>query len=625
MKQCWIVVLLAIVAGCGLEAPYETVSSESSPIRSEQPGGVADAIYRHYDNADVAKSSYASPSLFFPGGGSIVCSAAMIGPNLMLTAGHCGFGPWTASFMLYPHQNTTDKNYEDFHCEYLVSTWHSSDLVLHYCSPNSSGVNPGDKYGYFDLDTQDPVVGQHVYSIWANPLDTPAPSQYDVRFYSEGTVTSTTNLGTFTTDPAGVRLVGGVPDYTTSTQRPIGIATDQWCNGGASGSATINAINHRYAIGPLSQGATDGRGRYALSMNQYLRDGTVDGRDPAQINTSLFATLGLDASPYIGVQHRIDANADQHIDLQVELERMRGEAARGWYSLSFASARQNALWTTGIWSSATYDADAGIARLHHTWVGFTDDGISHDRLNLAPGTYRLAWQAQAASVGGSAAPSSSSNMWIGFVWSTGESGSWIATNPAAGYAQNAVNAIIPTGVTGARLVIRLRDAIDLNVAAVSVIRSGEVMDFDTHDKRLFWRNDITGGRGLIVPYVPTWAAITGASPGVGNWVARVKSDPQFPGGFPLRNRQLAMQAGHVYRICFQAVVPEDADPTQTGRVRVIDPSGVIFDGVFSPSSSGWGGFCTGSFAPRSNDVNLQFGISTSGSYMLDDIRIDEVQ
>lgn len=621
--------IVAALSGCSADSSEPPDSTERTgqtvqAIANEQLGGVASAIYRHYDDAEIAKASYASPALFLPNGHLSNCTGAMIGPSLMLSAGHCGYGPWTASFMLYPHANSTDRNYENFSCDYLVSTWHSSDLVLYYCAPNVAGENPGDKYGYFDLDTRAPVVGDHVYSVWGNQLMNPAPAQSDVRFLSQGTVTSTTGGGTFTTDPAHVALVGGVPDYLTSNQRPIAVETNQWCNGGASGSATINAANGRYAIGPLSIGAEDGPFRSALSMRQYLLDGTVDGRNPFQINSALFTTLGLNAAPYTGVQRKLDANGDNLVDLQVELERMRGERARGWYSLSFGSARQNALWDAGTYTNVTFDADAGLALLHHTDVGYTDIGIEHSRLNVAPGTYRLASHAHAASVNGSTAASTSSNMWIGFTWPGGQSGGWVATNPVAGYAQNAMTATIPVGVTGARLVVLLRDAIDVNLAAISVIRAGEVMSFDSHDKRASWRNDITGARGLVVPYVPTTAPITGTSPGTPNWVARVVADPSAPSGFPLRNRQLGMHAGRTYRICFSTVIPESSAPGQLGRIRVAEPGGAPVDQFFYPSASGWGPYCTSTFQTIASDVNLQFGISTSGSYLIDNLEIQEL-
>ena len=78
-------------------------------------------------------------------------------------------------------------------CRSLLSTWHSSDLILYFCDPNAAGESPGDKYGYFDLETGPLPIGAGLYSVWANPLDTPT-SEYDVRFFSRGKITSTTSF-----------------------------------------------------------------------------------------------------------------------------------------------------------------------------------------------------------------------------------------------------------------------------------------------------------------------------------------------------------------------------------------------------------------------------------------------
>ena len=69
--------------------PGDIDSSESTRIATEQPGGVAERVYLHYDDADVAMRSYAAVNLVVPGGNPY-CSGTMIGPNVMMSAGHCG-------------------------------------------------------------------------------------------------------------------------------------------------------------------------------------------------------------------------------------------------------------------------------------------------------------------------------------------------------------------------------------------------------------------------------------------------------------------------------------------------------------------------------------------------------
>ncbi len=631
---CSLLPMVGLTVGCSSgeggspqDLAPDGVAQESQPIASEQLSGVADAVWRHYNDPEIAMSSYAAPALFAPGAGQVSCSAAMVGPNVMLTAGHCGGGPYTASFMLYPHANSTDKNFENFDCTILGMTWYSSDLSMYYCAPNTEGVNPGDKYGYFDFDTSPIVAGStRVYSIWANPLDTPLPSQYDVRFYSQGVVTSTTELGTYTTDPSRVQLGSdGLPDFTTGGQRPIGIGTDLWCNGGASGSAQINAVTHRYLIGPLSQGTPDGRGRYALSMAQYLADGTFPPLAPDRVNTAELTALGIEnPNSFVGL---IDANHDGVLDIQAALEQRSGEAARDFYNLRFRSARQNNLFTNVPYTTTTFNTDNATAHLDHGWNGFTDDALRHDKLNLTAGaTYRIALQYSTASINGSAATSSTSNVWVGLTWPGGETGNFFASNPTAGWVQTAETLTVPASVGPISLVVRSRDRMVADIASLNVIQEGSVMDFETYDKRFNWRNDINGARGLIVPFVPVGSSPIGMSPGIPNWVARVDWDSHLPSGFPMRNRQLGLDAAHNYQICFDYVTPPDsAVAAPVGAMRLVSGSTQVVSVPFVSSSSTWQHACSSTFRPVSGDNNMQFGfLGTRGSFMIDNIAINQM-
>ncbi|WP_164008304.1 hypothetical protein [Pyxidicoccus trucidator] len=130
----WLGVLgLGCEGGLTPESVTGPVGTAERHIVAEQPGGVAEAVWRWYGDPDIAKSSYASPVWYHPGGGSIVCSSTMIGPNLMLTAGHCGWGnTLTLSFLTYAADDNAAKRFEDFTCQAMLSTWHSSDLNLYY-------------------------------------------------------------------------------------------------------------------------------------------------------------------------------------------------------------------------------------------------------------------------------------------------------------------------------------------------------------------------------------------------------------------------------------------------------------------------------------------------------------
>ncbi|AGC42351.1 hypothetical protein MYSTI_01002 [Myxococcus stipitatus DSM 14675] len=608
------------LAACGSggtsQEPDGALGAQALPIIAEQPGGIAEAVWRWYDDPDIAKSSYASPVWFDLGGGSIRCSAAMIGPNFMLTAAHCGAPTQlTLSFLTYAEDSNTAKRFEDFNCKMLYNTWHSSDLALYFCPPNASGVSPGDKYGYLDFETGALSVGQQVYSIWGNPLQTPAPSLYDVRFLSKGTITSTTSSGTFTTDPAFVQVnpSTGLPDYTTSHERSIGISTNLWSNYGASGSAQLSATSHRIAVGPLSTATPDGHGRNALSIAQYLLDGTVDGRDPIRLNTSYVASLGVTPSSYTGL---MDKDGDKLIDLQEDVERLRGESARDWYVLDFDSERRNALWTlnTAAFVSVSFNTTDRTAQLIRTQASVAEQPmLSHSRLNLTPGKYRLSLQLDTVT------SDSSLPVWLGMAWvnpvtGLGEiQGRWLSSPPGSGWGMHAVEVTLPTTQGAQVMVMGASSRFNVRLAAINVVKSGAAMNLDTADLRFHWRNDVTGGRGRVVPRGVNSATRT-------DWALRVKFDATNPTGWPIRNRQFALVGAGRYRLCFDHKQETSAS---SGVMRVVS-TGEERVRQDIAAGSAWSRTCTPSFRAKTDDNNVQFGVTSgAGSYLVDNIAIVE--
>lgn len=617
-KPAGLLLLLGLLGGgCdgGLAADGSpgALATRAQPIAAEQPSGVAEAVWRWYGDPDIAKSSYASPVWFMPGGGTIICSSTMIGPNLMVTAAHCGEpDSLTLSFLTYAADDNTAKRFEDFTCKVLLSTWHSSDLALYYCGPNAQGENPGDKYGYIDIESRPPAVGDAVYSIWGNPLDTPSPSQYDVRFYSRGVITSTTDSGTFTTDPAFVQVnpQTGQPDYLTSHERPIAISTDLWGNYGASGSSQLSATTHRLVVGPLSTISTpDGRGRHALSMAQYLLDGTVDGRDTLtpRVRSANISALGLNPANYAGL---LDKDHDRLIDLQEDLELLRGESARGWYALEFESERRNALWTPGF-ATVTFDTNVRIVRVVHTRSGF-EPLLSHRRLNLTPGTWRLSVMVDMAS---GDLPDS---LWLGLQWRdattnvVSSQGRWLVSPAGTGWGMHALEVTVPANATGIEVVVASDVHVDARLGALNVIRAGTVMNMDSADTRLHWRNDVNGARGRVVPRGVNSNTRT-------DWAVRVQYDATSPVGWPIRNRQFALIGGRRYRLCFDY---KQESPGMGGVMRVLSTGQERVRHTFTPGTS-WQHTCTPNFRVTTDDNNVQFGVSAgTGSYLVDNITVE---
>jgi hypothetical protein len=56
-------------------------------IALERRGGTAERVFWQYDDPDIARSSYTAVTRYAPNG-SFVCSGTMIGPNVVMTAGH---------------------------------------------------------------------------------------------------------------------------------------------------------------------------------------------------------------------------------------------------------------------------------------------------------------------------------------------------------------------------------------------------------------------------------------------------------------------------------------------------------------------------------------------------------
>src|SRR5262249_12906224 len=153
--------------------------------------------------------------------------------NVLMTAAHCGYNDYAgnlpdkvATFKVARGGGWSDS--ESFLCHKVFTTWGGGsvggpyDLMALYCDPNARGENPGDKYGYLDFDPSTPTVGESIYSLWANSLDSTA--EQDARIYSLGTVAA----------------VGSASAKAT---------LNMWGQPGASGSPHLNVANSRVLIG----------------------------------------------------------------------------------------------------------------------------------------------------------------------------------------------------------------------------------------------------------------------------------------------------------------------------------------------------------------------------------------
>jgi len=154
----------AAVSLLGVSCSTDPTATTESAIAQEHANGVAQVASRLYTDPDLTLTSYAVPDV----GG---CTGEMIGPNIMMTASHCGNNDRPATFWVYRNQDPAHLITEVFNCHILLNTSWKTDVTLHYCDPNAAGESPGDKYGYLDFDHSQPYVGQPVYSYWYNPIN----------------------------------------------------------------------------------------------------------------------------------------------------------------------------------------------------------------------------------------------------------------------------------------------------------------------------------------------------------------------------------------------------------------------------------------------------------------------
>jgi len=640
-------------------------------------------VYRTYNhtvdgatyNPNITLVSYASFANTANGSG-LFCTGTMVGPNLMLTAGHCGFSgslPGSSVTNGYPTRNikwTLARNFDpttypatlpsaasqwDAACIPLEqsfggveSTSRGSDLQLLYC-PSVGGVGPGDVFGYVEprapSTTSDVTVNQALRGIFTSnapnaatsfPFITPVIPSATLQ-YGSGWVTSVS-----ATPAPPVR--NNIPD-----------------EGGNSGSLTYDDQLTHILLGPLNGGT--GTTRNVRSMYQYLTASRTyfDNSSFPDVNVSAInaltntartppTNLGLNGFNYGGYSPTgglLDVLQEGRLTLARDIENATGENYRPWMYLGFDSLHRSNLWTNFYSSAVSINVATGAANVN---IYGAVRLLQHDKLNIpADGqSYRITVTVSASSQG------NSSPLSIGFCNMVGGACQYTAnTYLSTVVGQTRTFSVAGPTISGASKVILVIDSNTSfagSIRDVNVIREDAVMNFDRADMR-HWHNNITGERGQITPNgrVNSGTGIGGADPALPSnanntistpsgsqavspvdWALFVEQHPSAPSGDAQRNLQMGFVQGTNYCMCFYHTTDRYYGAV-TGRVRVQSFNGSTWTNLipsgsetFTPGVS-WSRQCV-TFTPTTGHNALLFGTTgTTGNYLnnyyVDDISI----
>jgi hypothetical protein len=598
----------------------ETTGTAEQDIAKEVPGAqLTSRIYGTLARGENLIASYASGDV----GG---CTGSMIGPEMMITASHCGHGDRSITFRSYFSDGTpTGSRIETFNCLHFLHTFNDTDMNLYRCLPNAAGERPGDKYGYldfdlafnsagvmdYDLSKARAAAGTEVVSTWWNPVDSIGGVKFpNAMLFSMGKVARVDWqkhwFSPFSNAPWEFQCDNG-----TSTN--FGTEVDLWSNSGCSGSTILSRATSRVLVGPTSTSSLDAPNRRALAISDYLMWGWVFStatspcaKTSDQLTRANITAAGLTPTNFEGW---VDDNLDGMFDIQRGLEARWGEATRTIYWLGFESNRRNRMWNkfgTGVF----FDPDNAWMEINASSLPAGGNQImsaEHRLLNLRPGrTYRISY-----TVWTSAAGDTTPVRWC-------MNGSCSTANPPLNQWQRRMTSLTSSSAGGTVLSLQVSGGSRVFVKDVNVLEDGTGHDFDTHDMRFSWRNNLLNKRAHMWPI--------GNGAGV-DWAAAVLRTGSSTGvEYSLSNEKLAVTSGNV-RVCFDhrlgAVAP--ASGIQ-GRVHATFNGAEVAGSLltFSPGAN-WTRVCTNGFN-QGNSV-IEFG-SSSGAigtgYIVDNVVIQRI-
>ncbi len=615
-----------------------TATSVNAQLVSEKPDGIAERAVFHYGSDPMATlNSYAVAKITSLG----PCSGTMIGPNVLITAAHCRSGNATADFRVYV--SPTDQRGERFQCSYLLHTWPEMDLLAYWCFPNSTGENPGDKWGYVDFELSYRLngavdharsrnlvqVGDPLVSLWWNAIGATG----DHTIYSRGKVTDTSrNLWA---NPGGDLCEQDDDDR-------VGIHSDVWGAGGASGSLQFVPATGRAILAPLSTADTGvnndgGPSRSASAVADLFELGIlvdtevsnpmvfdnllVSERCRSKSNPHIslstlenlwdagirFDNRWSNGSKYIG---SLDKNGNGVLDMQEDLERSAREGARDLYYLGFHSQRLNVQAVTGPSAQVNWLGHLGFLEVSDTrTTADPDDTVLQATRQL------VTWP---GSVGNTGDP-----VWV-LVNSRGDAEAKDALRICMGECKpvafgNGNSDTVTRGFTGgAPLSLHSASRLPGIVWEAVVVRPDTVHDFDMADKRRLWSSRLNSSARQRPADIRPLGRNSATSV---DWAA-VISDRRdgTTAEFSLHSHLIPIPAGQAM-VCFDARRMPGVIGGGNGVFRFA--SSGQDDRVFSLAGSGWQRVCGAMNGVASNGSTLSFGTMAEAdfAYVVDNIEI----
>lgn len=608
-------------------------------IITEVPNGVAERVYFQYDvDAQVTLNSYAVAKVTSQSTSTwpdTSCTGTMVGPNVMLTAAHCHGDRKTAVFRAYVSEN--NQRMESFNCDYLLHTWPENDFAVHWCFANASGENPGDKWGYVDFEFDILPNGQlnhnrsrdfvqpddDIYSIWWNPL---TDIGGDHLLYSEGQITDIF---------AGLWANPGGDPCSQDDDDKIGIASNVWGAGGASGSLQFSSITGRSLLAPLSIASADAAGGPSrttsslVDMLDYARiwDARVEnpltppgckGRLGPYINLRALQTLWDDDirfdtnwsnfTKYLG---SLDKNRNGVVDIQEDLESAAGEGSRDFYYFDFNSQRLNVQGAYGPSASVNWLGHLGFLMIDdlRSPDQSEDEGLAsprllfhHTGLNLDPTSpYTVLVNSR-----GSEAAENSLRVCM-------------EECQLEDFGTSLRDTSFSEFPAGGDILLSSHSQAPALIWDVIVSTPDTVFDFDTGDKRRIWSRRSGPPAGLEPAFIWPQGRTVGRGVDWAGIVRDVRRDGEIE--FSLVTHLVPIPYDTV-DICFYVRGVDGSEGQQTGIFRIV--SGTTNEILFDIEDDIWNEVCLEGAEIAADGSELMFGTDAAPGfrYAVDDISIN---